>query len=470
MCASRRAPRPSPYLYSANRAYDYREIVISLVSGVDISLIDPELYSGLVPVIEQYKLKFQDRNDSSSIQRLNFCLEYIENYPKREQIAKILTKKRKDPPPKEPPFSENEVDQEINERLLKFDFSRDYSQEELEQLLTELRARRIRCADEEDFDKADLYAEVTTKLIREGEITQLKRINYSKNHEYDQKLIELKKSYSDLKKRWRKIEKNFKIESQKEIENLKNEQQQEIYELEKRKEEPIPSKYKKYSIYYLHLKQQENMLVNSKNFDEAVIAQQRVKEQQIIEDRKNWLDWHARIDEEKKKLEQKHRQQLSARENSLKREEETMERSKKKELMCLSNKIAFFESQINSNNSHLNGSNNSQKVSQNTSRKQSQRGSQRNSQLESQRNSTRNSTRVSQNNSQTNSQKNLPRLKNSNANNGPQSARRMNGSDAQVFRQRAILNKQLYCAKALLGNKTQKKQRSSVRKPEETDY
>ena len=85
----------SPYIYNAGSSQDYREITLSLVGGVDISLVDPELYSNLLPYLDRYILKYQDRDDESSINRLKFCKEYICSYPERERIAKLLPKEKK---------------------------------------------------------------------------------------------------------------------------------------------------------------------------------------------------------------------------------------------------------------------------------------------------------------------------------------------------------------------------------------
>ena len=172
----------SPYIYtlkSINTPHDYREITTSIVNGVDISLVSPELYENLLPYIDQYILKFQDINDISSVNRLKFCRDYIYKYPERERIAKILTKRKSDPPPEPLPFTSEQLDEEIK-RLLslkKINSSNvNYSPKEIDQLLIEMRNRRLEAAEEEDFDLADRLAYISTRLSSQGAINQIRKI------------------------------------------------------------------------------------------------------------------------------------------------------------------------------------------------------------------------------------------------------------------------------------------------------
>lgn len=340
----------SPYIYNAGSSQDYREITLSLVGGVDISFVDPELYSNLLPYLDRYILKYQDRDDVSSINRLKFCKEYICSYPERERIAKLLTKRKKDPPPEKPPFNPEQLDDEIDKLLnsKKIDSSNtNYSPKEIDQLLTEMRTRRIEAAEDEDFDLADRLAFVSSQLSRQGTINQIRKIKNEQAEELKQKLEETKQTYSDLKERWVNLQINFMEETTKELNQMKEKHKKEMLELEKKRDGPIPPKYRKYSSEYLNLKQEEKMLVSSKRFDEATIVQQRVRKQEELENRFFTEEWHNTIDKDIKRLSEKHKQQIRVREMNIKKEQDNIVRTKKKELDALKNKIMFLENQIN---------------------------------------------------------------------------------------------------------------------------
>lgn len=228
----------SPYIYTLNTPHDYREITISIVNGVDISLVSPDLYDNLLPYLDQYILKFQDRNDASSVNRLKFCKEYIYQYPERERIAKILTKRKSEPEPEPLPFTPEELDNEI-ERLLSLkrinSTNVNYTQKEIDQILVEMRNRRLEAAEEEDFDLADRLALVSAQLSNQGALNQIRKIKIDQAEEMKQKLEETKQVYEDLKERWKNLQVNFKNETAKELNQMKEKQKKERIEFEKKK-------------------------------------------------------------------------------------------------------------------------------------------------------------------------------------------------------------------------------------------
>lgn len=343
----------SPYIYtlkSINTPHDYREITTSIVNGVDISLVSPELYENLLPYIDQYILKFQDINDISSVNRLKFCRDYIYKYPERERIAKILTKRKSDPPPEPLPFTSEQLDEEIK-RLLslkKINSSNvNYSPKEIDQLLIEMRNRRLEAAEEEDFDLADRLAYISTRLSSQGAINQIRKIKIDHAEELKQKLEETKGIYNDLQERWKIIQINFKAETAKELNQMKEKQKKERVEIEKKKNGPIPPKYRKHTQEYLLLKQEEKMLVSARRFDEANVIQQRARRLEGLEDQMIRQEWIGMIDKDLKKLTEKHKQQIKVRQMNIKKEKNNIEQTKKNELGALKNKITFLEKQIN---------------------------------------------------------------------------------------------------------------------------
>lgn len=339
-----------PYIYYAGGSNDYREMVISLVNGCDISFIDPQLYDKLLPYIDQYILKFQDRGDNSSIDRLKFCIEYIKGYPERERIAKILTKRKRDTSQKDLPFTQSQLKTEIDHLLNSGKFTKsdnsEYTLKEIEQITTEIRNRRLKCAENEEFDQADQYAYISGKLTARGESNLIKKIHTERAEDLLQKLQDAKASYANFKQRWDDIEVNFKIHTDKEIEEMIEAQKGEKSEFEKKKDQPIPPKYKKYSNEYLNLKMEEKKLVVSKRFEDAVIAQQRVRERKQQEDKMMLAQWHQRVHDDLKKLDKKHEQQLRVRQMNINRERNDIQKTKKKELTVIKNKIQFIEEQL----------------------------------------------------------------------------------------------------------------------------
>ena len=417
------SPRRKPYFFTAGCSSTPREIVSSVLGRVDISLVDPQLYPQLFPEFEQVKLKFMDRNDQEIIQKINFCLDYMNDYPNRERINKILTKKRKSQKEEnESPLNDEDAEVELQKMYENDDFTNvpNLSRDEIDQLMALIRKKRLDAAANEDFDTADSYAELSTKLQNANNESCITKMNESKNNEMEKKLEETREHYHDLKKRWCQIEKLFKENMKKELNELKEQQLLERNELEQKKDQPIPNRYKKYSNIYLHYKTQENMLVTAKHFDEAALAQKRAKEQMAKEDRTLLSKWHAKVDDELKKLDKHHQQQYSARESTLNREKQIMIRMKNKELSSLFNKIHFLEAQLDQYNNGKPAHSNSNSLNSSRSKKS---------------NSKENTT--------------LPKINK----NSHQKAANLNDEEKknlQIFRTRALLNKQLYCGRALL--------------------
>ena len=99
---------------------DPNQIINQIFSGVDIILVDPQIYPHLVQPLQVFRDIFQQNSQTDMVKKCDFLIDYINEYPKRQQISRLLMNRPPSPPPKPPALSQEQVD-EIVDNLLETD-------------------------------------------------------------------------------------------------------------------------------------------------------------------------------------------------------------------------------------------------------------------------------------------------------------------------------------------------------------
>ena len=335
-----RAPRhTSPYLYTAQNHPDARTILNAVVSGVDISLVDPKLYSQIYDLIPNYILKFQDRGDEEIIEKLNFIQTYIEKYPERQRLEMMLTRTRKVEQPKQEVYTKEELNIKVN-AILNGKPDLYYTSEQSNAIVAEMKRRKAKYAKKEEFEKADMVTKTMNKFIKLCEFSESNHIQSEKSNDLKQKLSEAQQNHEDLKRRWKQIFDIYYEKFDQEYKEMVEKQNKVIMELEKQREAKMPAKFHKYSSELLNLKQKNKAMVFSKRYNEASELQAEVAKLEEQENQRNYQDWMLSIDDQIAKASATHEQQRKIRENNFKREEKCMQKTMKEEIEASEKLIA----------------------------------------------------------------------------------------------------------------------------------
>lgn len=351
---SNRAPRnKSLYIYTSQTHQDPRTILNALVSGVDISFVDPNLYPQIKEQIPNYILKFQDRRDEEAVNKLKFIDSYIDKYPERQRFEMMLTKRKKPDPVKREIYSNEDLNKQVNSILRGTPSQLYYTTEESEAIINELKRRKTVYAEQEEYDKADYVNRATNQFIKLCECSESNKMQSEKAADLKQKLEEAEKNHEDLKQRWKQVFDTFYAKSDREYQEMTIKNQEEIDNLENQKSQKVPPKYNKYSAELLDLKKRNSAMVSSKRYDEATRLQIEIQKLQKLEDQKNVANWINLIDDQIDKAVDRQQKELTMRNNANQREEKTMRKMMKIELdssekfmMNLKKSIKLAEDQI----------------------------------------------------------------------------------------------------------------------------
>ena len=347
-----RAPRRPAYLYTATNHPDVRSMIASLAYGVDISLFDPELFPLISSNLDISILRYEDAKDESAVRQLTYVQKYIdEEYPQELERERLLSARQRARQARPPPFTKDELDQEI-EAVLDGERKK-YTKPQLDMIVEGLKRRRDEALAEEDYDEAELAKNCANEMIRESEFFYAVKIQEEKVDELKVKLEESRKSLHDLKSRWRAVLQNFQRQRDAELQEMYESNMRKLEDLERLKDEPPPPKFRKYSPQLLNMRIREKAMVTSKMYDEASVLQEEANRIQAVEDERNRQEWHANVDDQSQKLAEKLNKALSVRETNLAKEENNMRRQMRKELTSAERQVAHLEKAIEDSRSAI---------------------------------------------------------------------------------------------------------------------
>lgn len=309
-----------PYSYNI----DPRNVITRMLSGVDISLVDPNIYPMLVPLLENYLEKAENDKDTYLIREIQFYLRYIEYQPRREELARILCKPTPPPVVKIPALSPEQVKKEVDQ-ILKTETLPVYNnQEEIDLVIQGLRERKLDYIAQGNYLKAETAEFLSRKLFSNGQLTTVENLQQDKASELKTKLKTARSDLEAAKKKWEELHENLKQNANAEFAELERIHNEQIQYLEDQFNEPPPPSIKKYSPGLLNLRRREQAMLNSKLYAQASALKEQADEVQRKEDQEQIERWHEHLTLKIKTTKAEQMKQLSGKKAFWKSEEQKL--------------------------------------------------------------------------------------------------------------------------------------------------
>ena len=339
MSSPRKRKQLTPvYEYTFSPHTDPMIVVYGLLDGVDIILVDPLFYPQLKQPLTHFRDQYEDKGDTKLVKKIDFLIDYIDKYPERQMISEKLMGRPKTARVKPPPFTKEELENQV-QSILENGISRDYSYDEYQQIIGEMRNRKTMYTENQDFEEADRYEEKLRQLISTSESHRAIEMTRETIDDIKRKVDDAEKSYKDAKSRWEKVIENFEREKKRSLESLQQEQdeeyQREAEKLEQKKPKTLPTA----SQQLLDLKRMEKLLVMSKRFAEAGQLNKKItvfEENEQYELREKWVKSNKiTLNQLCKKQDQIYAIKVA----NLQRDENKLKRDMKKEMHALKHRV-----------------------------------------------------------------------------------------------------------------------------------
>lgn len=298
-------------------------VINKIMSGVDILLVDPQIYPTLVSPLYVFRDIYTEQHEPDLVKKCNFLLDYIAEYPHRVEIARTLMNKPPEPEPIPPALEPDEVNRIVDD-IIQTDNIKYYPRDELELILAELRKRRVEYQAKGEYinaQKADQYAKA---IMTFGQLGAVEQLQNNKVEEIRAKLQDAKSQLENNKAKWEELYNNLRNQAKEDLTQINTKFEDEIQEISKEFNNNLPAHFKKPSNQLLQLRRRQKALVESKRYDEAATTKENADRLEEEERRKNLATWHKSI---QKKIDAKKKDQiktLTARKQFWKREEEAL--------------------------------------------------------------------------------------------------------------------------------------------------
>lgn len=262
---------------------DANTIINQILTGIDIILVDPQLYPHLLPPLQVFRDNFQETGQKELVKKCEFLQEYMSDYPHRQQISRMLMNRPPSPPPKPPVLSQDEVNQ-IVDNLLETDEIHFFPREELELILAELRKRRAQFQQNGEYLKAQRADQYTKSILNYGQLGAVEQLQNKKVDDIRTKLKDAETQLVADKKKWENLYTNLKNEAKKDLISINNNFEQQISELlDKLKKDEngnisIPANFRKASGNLLQLRARQKAMVEAKKYEEAAQIKEKADE------------------------------------------------------------------------------------------------------------------------------------------------------------------------------------------------
>lgn len=351
--SSRSRSSQSKYLISSFYGTDPPSVIREMLSGVDISLVDPDLYPSLVPYIRNFMDSFRAKHDTKSLRTLEFYLQYIEQFPHRQEISNLLKPKPKPIIVKMPVLSEQQVKLEVD-LILNSEEIKTYPQEELELVICGLRQKRQEFINEGDYMAAQKAEHFSRILISHGQLGTVEEMQYDRVSELESKCTASRIELENNKKKWEGLFQNLCQQCKDELKQLEKDHAQEIQEIEDKRNQAIPPSFQKYSNLLLQYRAREKAMLATRRYADASYIKELADELQENEDRDIKLRWNSHIDNRIKKKKRIQRRQLEIRKSFWKKEKQNLVKEANIDISQAEAAIVHLETNLESAKNALN--------------------------------------------------------------------------------------------------------------------
>jgi len=329
-----------------SQGMDYNNVVTSMLHGVDIALVDPQIYPYLVSPIYIFIDSYRAQHDDDMVKKLEFFLKYIEEQPRKQEIAAILSKTFPDPPPKPPALTEDEV-RTIVDGILQTEDIKYFNADELDLIIAEIRKRRADYIKAGDYLGAQRCEHFTRAIMNYGQLGTVEQMQVSKADEIKIKLDEARNSLNEMKAKWELMYTNLRKEAKNDLISINSLFEKSISDLEKLYEEKPQSSFDKPSNELLQLRSKQTAMVASKRYAEAAKIKDEADNLEKAEREQRIEKWKQSIDHRISTKVKEQERTVLARKDYWKREEAAMVSQANKEVEKAEKAIAHLEKSLN---------------------------------------------------------------------------------------------------------------------------
>lgn len=331
-------PRKSNYLYDFAQHPEPRDVVCALLNGVDILLIDPQLYPVIVEPLNLYKGRYMDSKDDKVVEKIEWMLDYMKKWPERQMMAQKFAPLTRAPRPKPKPYTSQQAEDEV-QYIMEGNPFKTYNPDQYQQLIEVLRKKRNYYTDMQEFETADRYSDKLKQLIGLSEASATLEMSQERAEELKGKITEAEESFEDMKRRWNKVLNNFYAAKEENLSNLRREQEEEYNKAAEKLNGNRPRTIPKVSPAMLELKRREESLVAAKKYLEASEVRSEINKFELTEGNVYQQQWDASTRNALKNLEKKQDQIYNIRKANLKRDEQDLIRNMNNELLAAEHKL-----------------------------------------------------------------------------------------------------------------------------------
>lgn len=310
---------------------DFKDILELMLHGIDISLVDPDIFPHLDSVLCTYLDNYRLAKDQLVISKLEFYQKYINSIPRRQEITALLTKESPPPPVVVPALTPEQVTEEVD-LILETGKIKYFKPDELDLILERLRKKRTEFIEEGNYLDAQKAEHYSKAVMSYGQLGFVENIQDSRASSLQLKLDEAKEQLEQKKIEWENLRKQLRKSANKELSDLQNTHQQEIDKLESLYDTTPPPSIRKFSNKLLSMRKREQAMIGSRFFDQAAKMKEEADELERIETMQQMEKWNEEIDIRIKNLRMRQEKTLIARKNYWKKEETTLINHANKEI------------------------------------------------------------------------------------------------------------------------------------------
>lgn len=317
----RNSPRSirSKYTYTQDNCNDISEIIESILEGLSLDKIHPNLFEDLYPQLSSKYKEFVDRGSSKNASVIKEAMNYIENYSAKSNnssgSSSPIALKIDFDVPEEDDMTEkdrehlNELKEYqiyLAEREEKRKDQLNFTPEEMalgvqlvldedyenldrrliKKLIPELRRLQKQSVKNCKYKDAGKYFEAARKLEMLTTSFQYERMTADKAMELETKVLNMNFDLARLKQEWNAKIESAKIQLENDINLLVKEQNERLEEFDQQfQSDEIPITYCKYSGIVSDLKKKKEYLLSANRFEEAAEMHERIEKQKRDEER-----------------------------------------------------------------------------------------------------------------------------------------------------------------------------------------
>ena len=336
------------YQITTSFSDDPKEIIHKMFAGVDISLVDPQLFPLITPVLQQYLEKATADNDTYLIKEIEFYLRYIDYQPRREELTRILKKPTPPPVVIDPVMKPEKVKSDV-EYIMKTGKFPKYTIEENDLVVKGLREKRAYYISKGDYLKAERAESLSRQLFNNGQLSTVETLQRSKVNDLRQKLNDATRELEENKKKWEQLYQQMRQTANEEFSELERQHNEQIQALENLFNQEPPPFIKKYSAELLNLEKRKQSMLSIKLYAQASQMQEQIDDLQEKEDDLQIQRWHNHINSRIKQTKAEQARQLENRKAFWKETEKQMVKEANKDIDQATKAIDHMKKSLQSN-------------------------------------------------------------------------------------------------------------------------